>query len=399
VLYSESFVTPETVRCIAGVGARDDTVDQCSVYDLENKFVAAFNPFPSGVKRVFFEWNSVVVLTKDNRVYRLKEKGIADKLEMLYRKNLFDVAAELAKAHGYDQKAVAEIYKRYGDHQYSRGEFDSAMTQYLHTIGHGLEPSYVIRRYVDTGGVNRIDNLVRYLQKLHEDKRNCPTADHTTLLLNCYTQLGNLDQLDEFIKRDGLEYDVETAINVCRQAGFYEQGLYLAEKHDRHRAWLRIQLGRHKAGERLDGPGEGIAAPPIAAHGQISAPPVADSADFVTALDYIKRLPTFEDAKSAIKEYGRLLLAQLPEQTTRFVRSLCTGYTASGRPPAKPDTRLEAYMDIFLGDDESLQIFLETTLAELTAKEQELSRHTTRTVNETLLELYLQRLQEIGQVS
>ena len=40
----------------------------------------------------------------------------------------------------------------------------------------------------------------------------------------------------------GLSYDVETAINVCRQAGFFEQGLYLADKHQQHHAWLRIQL-------------------------------------------------------------------------------------------------------------------------------------------------------------
>jgi len=47
--------------------------------------------------------------------------------------------------------------------------------------------------------------------------------------------MGNLDQLDEFIKQKGLHYDVETAINVCRQAGFYEQGLFLAKQHGRHR--------------------------------------------------------------------------------------------------------------------------------------------------------------------
>jgi hypothetical protein len=45
---------------------------------------------------VFYVWDSVIVLTADKRIYRLKERGIADKLEMLYRKNLFEVAAELA---------------------------------------------------------------------------------------------------------------------------------------------------------------------------------------------------------------------------------------------------------------------------------------------------------------
>jgi hypothetical protein len=85
------------VHCLhAGVDPRDSTVDLCTIYDLNNKLVAACNPFPGGVERVFYVWDSVIVLTADKRIYRLKERGIADKLEMLYRKNLFEVAAELA---------------------------------------------------------------------------------------------------------------------------------------------------------------------------------------------------------------------------------------------------------------------------------------------------------------
>ena len=49
-----------------------------------------------------------------------------------------------------------------------------------------MEPSYVIQRFLDVGGAGRIDNLVKYLQRLHERKE--ANSDHTTLLLNCYTQ-------------------------------------------------------------------------------------------------------------------------------------------------------------------------------------------------------------------
>ena len=365
----------------AGVDPRDKGVDQCSIYDLNNKFVAATNPFAGGVERVFYVWNSVIVLTADKRIYRLKEKGIGDKLEMLYRKNLYEVAAELAKTSGYDPNAIAEIFRRYGDHLYNKGEFDSAMTQYLKTIGH-LEASYVIRRYVDAGGASRIDNLVRYLQKLHEPPAPTPPKDITTLLLNCYTQLEKLEQLDEFIKREGLQYDVETAINVCRQAGFYEQGLYLAEKHGQHSAWLRIKLDTHKTSRSTE---------------DLAQAQTVNGADFEEALDYIKQLPTFDESKAAMLEYGRLLLAQLPNATTQYVIELCTAYVAPGSSKARqPDAHLEAYMDIFLGDNAQLMVFLETAMGYLKQSKAKVSRKTTKQVNETLLELYLQQLHEPG---
>jgi hypothetical protein len=44
----------------------------------------------------------------------------------------------------------------------------------------------------------RIRHLTAYLQELH--KRGYATADHTTLLINCYTKLNDAEKLAEFIK-------------------------------------------------------------------------------------------------------------------------------------------------------------------------------------------------------
>ena len=58
------------------------------------------------------------------------------------------------------------------------------------------------------------------------------TVDHTTLLLNCYAKLKDTSKLDSFIKAPGeLKFDLETAIAMCRQGGYYEQAAYLATKH------------------------------------------------------------------------------------------------------------------------------------------------------------------------
>lgn len=98
----------------------------------------------------------------------------------------------------------------------------------------------------------RIENLTTYLQELHS--RNLANPDHTTLLLNCYTKTGDKSRLDAFIKAevgrsgsasagvDELPFDLDTAIRVCRQAGFFEHATYLAKKWGRHEDYLRIQI-------------------------------------------------------------------------------------------------------------------------------------------------------------
>lgn len=84
-----------------------------------------------------------------------------------------------------------------------------------------------LQQYLDT---QRIHNLIEYLEELHDHGR--ASVDHTTLLLNCYAKLKDTSKLDSFIKAPGeLKFDLETAIAMCRQGGYYEQAAYLATKH------------------------------------------------------------------------------------------------------------------------------------------------------------------------
>lgn len=82
-------------------------------------------------------------------------------------------------------------------------------------------------QFLDT---QRIHNLIQYLEQLHERRK--ATSDHTTLLLNCYAKLKDIKKLEAFIKSPGdLKFDLDTAIAMCRQGGYYEQAAYLAKKH------------------------------------------------------------------------------------------------------------------------------------------------------------------------
>lgn len=83
--------------------------------------------------------------------------------------------------------------------------------------------------------------MIEYLEELHEHHK--ATADHTTLLLNCYAKLKDIEKLEKFIKSPGdLKFDLDTAISMCRQGGYYEQAAYLATKHGEHELVVDILI-------------------------------------------------------------------------------------------------------------------------------------------------------------
>lgn len=325
-----------------------------TVYDIQNKFIAYSAPFPA-VIGVFCEWGSLYVLAGDRKLYHLHEKDTQTKLEILFKKNLYLLAISLAQSQQYDQDGIVDIFRQYGDHLYSKGDFDGAVAQYIKTIGK-LEPSYVIRKFLDT---QRIDNLTVYLEALH--KAQMASEDHTTLLLNCYTKRKDVSKLDEFIKTKDREvdFDVETAIRVCRSAGYYEHAVYLADKHDQHDSYLKTQL--------------------------------EDLHNYKKALEYIGRLE-FDEAEKNMKNYGKILISEVPAETTQLLKLLCTDYHPSDKPlinsselqggiPQIQRANADEFIHIFVNNSKKLTEFLEHMV--------KVQRSSTSLMYNTLLELYL----------
>jgi len=67
------------------------------------------------------------------------------RLEILYQRNLFVYAINLAQKAGMDIHERNVIFRKYGDFLYQKGDYDSAMQQYLKAIDN-TEPSQVIRK-------------------------------------------------------------------------------------------------------------------------------------------------------------------------------------------------------------------------------------------------------------
>lgn len=229
-------------------GATADSIYTFTLIHPELRIVAHTESILSDVQHIFQIWGDVYTLTQEGKVYRYHEKTVPQRLEMLYHRNLYTLAAELAQKSGMDAQQQNIIFRKYGDYLYQKGDYDQAMTQYIKAID-STEPSQVIRKFLDT---QRIHNLIEYLEELHEHHK--ATSDHTTLLLNCYAKLKDIEKLEKFIKSPGdLKFDLDTAISMCRQGGYYEQAAYLAKKHGETDLVVDILIEDSKAySEALD---------------------------------------------------------------------------------------------------------------------------------------------------
>ena len=58
------------------------------------------------------------------------EKDKQSKLELLFKKNFYDIAVKIAKSQQYDEDGLVDIFKQYGDHLYTKGDYSTAIDNY-----------------------------------------------------------------------------------------------------------------------------------------------------------------------------------------------------------------------------------------------------------------------------
>lgn len=127
-----------------------------TVFDLTNKFLSHSAVYKHGVQHVITSSpatnnnsasgsTEIYLLLGDGSLTRLSEISTQAKIEALYRKNLYTLAGAVAKSEGMDEQGIKEIWARYGDYLYTKGDFEAAIAQFVKTLGF-LQPSYVIRK-------------------------------------------------------------------------------------------------------------------------------------------------------------------------------------------------------------------------------------------------------------
>lgn len=278
-----------------------------TVIDVVNRFIV-FTTQVEAISSVFVEFGSCFVLTKDKTIYHLDEKDLQSKLSSLYKKNMYDTAVKIAKNNQYDAEGLSDIFKQYGDHLYGKGNFAGAVEQYNRTIGF-LEPSYVIRRFLDS---RHTQYLTDYLQSVHKEGK--ATNDHTTLLLNCFTRLDRVDELKAFLKSyNQKNFDIDVAIRVCRKSCI-EEAFDLAKSNNKH---------DHAVGILIE-----------------------DMKLYSEAVDYLSQ-QSYDNTEKNLMKYGNVLMQHCPEKVIDLLKKLCTDYISKTCDEQQPQREIDMESDIF----------------------------------------------------
>ncbi|KRX41848.1 Vacuolar protein sorting-associated protein 11 -like protein [Trichinella murrelli] len=311
----------------------DDKVT-LTVYDMQNSFIAYEASFPD-ISEVFIAWNFIFILCMESgKLFRLKEMSIESQLDILFRKNLFDLAISIGEKQCQQEGTVeylsilrglflqvrldtdcfqcfeVELLKN------RKRDYSNALKQYMRTIG-TLDTSYVIRKLLDA---HRIENLAEYLEAVFHAKLG--TVDHSNVLLSCYIKMNAIDKINSFIqnKETVAPLDVEAAVKLFRKFGLYRQAAFLTKRHGYPKRCLDLL--------------------------------VSDLKDFKQAINYISSLESDVIAEFFTR-YSKLLLENVPEETMALLGEILKRDGCSEknwvqsvvlRLIAHPD-RLEAFLE------------------------------------------------------
>lgn len=271
-----------------GIPTNTDEASRITIFDTANKFIAHIGYFSQGIRKVFAAWSAIHVLAMDGCLYRLSEIDMEEKLDILYNKNSYTLALNLAKEARFDDSRMGKIRIHYADYLYKKGNFQPAVQQYILAINQ-CDISSVMRKYLEA---QHVPLLTEFLEALHTAKKS--NADYSTLLLNCYAKLKQKDKLQKFLRDDSdRPIDLEVAVALCRQAGYYDQAISLSSRRKNHAISLGIMI--------------------------------EDKKDHKAALTYITKLRDLEEVALILQHFGRPLMTALPAETTRLFINVYTG--------------------------------------------------------------------------
>lgn len=290
IVSSSSGGSADNTQLSSLLGSIDDvyTTSRLLIVDSANQYIAYTGQISQGVKDIFVQWDKLQILGTDGVLYQFEEKTLQDRLNILTQRNLYDVAIKLGESLNIEKNIILTIEQEYGDHLYKNGEVGDALPHYISCIDLG-GTSQIILKYRES---QYIKYLTLYLEALHE--HGYADKEHTTLLLNAYSKLKDNKKLQEFIENDAnsKRFDFETAIQICRQGGYYDLASSLAKKMGESQLVVQIKL--------------------------------KDLKDYKGTLTYVRSLPVDECLRILVQN-SRILLNMFPNDTTQLLINLFTG--------------------------------------------------------------------------
>ena len=242
------------------------------IYDKNNNFLLYNNTSKRKIISVCCNKDFIFIFfeEKQNQKYivKIKEKENKIKFEIFYSKNEYDSAREYALKINMPPSKLAEISRRYAEYEYSKGNYEIAIKQYVKTINY-LEPNTIIEKFLEK---DKLDYLIIYLEaiqnneqfqkKLKNNNVNNKEGNKINniyfvgLLFNCYIVQEKLEQFKDFIKsknkRDN--YDIlRTAIDTCIESNNIDLAFDIAnDKNLTEEIMIILIFKQNKLSEALD---------------------------------------------------------------------------------------------------------------------------------------------------
>ena len=217
----------------------DENKPSLGIYDPKNNIFMTLDDS-------FKQKDILFILASEDRIYILitspkskdiiclKEYEDKRKFDFFYDKKIFDLAYIYAKNWGFSKEQLAEIAKAHAEFLYEKNDFEKSIELYKLTINY-LEPTYVIQKFLED---SKKIYLIKYLEELQINREFRPRCkpeilkDFTTVLLNCYIKLKEIDKLNEFIKKQDIkdEVTIKIVVDLCKELNNVELALSFAEK-------------------------------------------------------------------------------------------------------------------------------------------------------------------------
>ena len=242
------------------------------IYDKNNNFLLYSNTTKRKILSVCCTQEFIYIFLEESQnkkyIVKIKEKENKIKFEIFYSKNEYDLATDYALKIKCHPSKLAEISRRYAEYEYSKGDYEIAIKQYVKTINY-LEPNTVIEKFLEK---NKLDYLILYLEALQNNEEfqkslinnNINGQDGNKinniylvgLLFNCYIVQEKLDKFKFFLKNKNKKDNyniIKTAIDICIESNNINLAIEIAHNKNMTEEIIHILIFKqNKISEALD---------------------------------------------------------------------------------------------------------------------------------------------------
>ena len=244
------------------------------IYDKNNNFLLYSNTTKRKILSVCCTQEFIYIFLEESQskkyIVKIKEKENKIKFEIFYSKNEYDLATDYALKIKCHPSKLAEISRRYAEYEYSKGDYEIAIKQYIKTINY-LESNTVIEKFLEK---NKLDYLILYLEALQNNEEFQKSFINNNnningqegnkinniylvgLLFNCYIVQEKLDKFKFFLKNKNKKENyniIKTAIDICIESNNINLAIEIAHNKNMTEEIIHILIFKqNKISEALD---------------------------------------------------------------------------------------------------------------------------------------------------